>query len=219
MFKHMRILPRFTFANVVAILALFVALGGTAAAAFVVNSNADIAPGTVFGSVKPAAANDNVVAGSLGTNDLAAGSVTTTKVANGAITPAKLAVLPLAGHGRASFDRVTIPVGQSRALLPLGGLGNLVLDCMAQQDATIAFHNNSGHAETVAQEINNNPEVDPVANGASSPTGDVGFFQGHFDFQVDLGTGNKGAMATIDMYLTTDATTCSLQAQGVALAQ
>jgi hypothetical protein len=113
MFKRMRILPRFTFANVVAMLALFVVLGGTAAAAFVVNSNADIAPGTVFGSVKPAAANDNVVDGSLGSKDLAGSSVTTTKVANGAITRAKLAVIPLTGNGRASFDRVTIPVGQS----------------------------------------------------------------------------------------------------------
>jgi hypothetical protein len=218
MFKRMRILPRFTFANVVAMLALFVALGGTAAAAFVVNSNTDIAPGTVFGSVKPAAANDNVVDGSLGSKDLADGSVTTTKVANGAITRAKLAVIPLAGNGRASFDRVTIPVGQSRALLPFAGLGNLVLDCIAQQDATIAFHNNSGANETVAQEINNFPQFNQVANGASSPTG-TGFFQGHFDFQVSRGTGNKGQMATIDMYLSTDATTCSLQAQGVSLTQ
>jgi hypothetical protein len=218
MFKRMRILPRFTFANVVAILALFVALGGTAAAAFVVHSNADIAPGTVFGSVKPAAANDNIVDGSLGNKDLADGSVTTTKVANGAITRSKLAILPLIGNGRASFDRVTIPVGQSRALLPVGGLGSLVLDCMAQRDATIAFHNNSGGDETVAQEINNFPGVDQVANGASSPTG-TGFFSGHFNFQVSRGTGGKGQMATIDMYLTTDATTCSLQAQGVSLTQ
>ena len=218
MFKRTRILPRFTFANVLAMLALFVALGGTAAAAVVVNSNAQIAPGTVFGSVKPAAANDNVVAGSLGSKDLADGSVTSTKVANGAITSGKLAVIPLTGNGRASFDRVTIPVGQSRALLPLGGLGNLVLDCMAQQDATIAFHNNSGGDETVAQEINNFPGVNQVANGASSPTG-TGFFSGHFNFQVGRGAGNKGRMATIDMYLTTDATTCSLQAQGVSLAQ
>lgn len=218
MFKHTRILPRLTFANVVAILALFVALGGTAAAAFVVNSNADIAPGTVFGSVKPAAANDNVVDGSLGSKDLADNSVTTTKVANGAITRAKLSVIPLAGNGRASFDRVTIPIGQSRALLPLAGLGNLVLDCMAQQDATIAFRNNSDADEAVAQEINNFPQVNQVANGASSPTG-TGFFAGHFFFQVSRGTANKGQMATIDMYLTTDATTCSLQAQAVSLTQ
>jgi hypothetical protein len=207
MFKRMRFLPRFTFANVVAVLALFVALGGTAAAAFVVNSNSQIAPGTVFGSVKPAAANDNVVAGSLGSKDLA----------SGAITRDKLSFIPLMGNGRAGFDRVTIPVGQSRPLLPISGLGNLVLDCMAQQDATIAFHNNSGGDETVAQEINDNPQVNQVANGASSTTG--GFFAGHFNFQVGRRTGNQGQMATIEMYLTTDATTCSLQAQGVWVTQ
>lgn len=218
MFKRTRMLPRFTFANVVALMALFVALGGTAAAAFVVNSNAQIAPGTVFGSVKPGAANDNVVAGSLGSKDLADGSVTTSKVANGAITRGKLASVPLTGNGAASFARVTIPVGQSQGLLTLGGLGNLVLDCMAPQDATIAFHNNSGGEETVAQEINDDPRMNQVANGSSSPTG-TGFFQGHFDFQVSRGTGTKGQMATIDTYLTTDATTCSLQAQAVSLTQ
>ena len=37
--------------------------------------------------------------------------------------------------------------------------------------------------------------------------------------QASRGTGNNGQMATIDMYLTTDATTCSLQAQGVSLTQ
>jgi hypothetical protein len=89
---------------------------------------------------------------------------------------------------------------------------------MAQQDATIAFHNNSGGDETVAQEINDFPQVNHVANGASSPTG-TGFFSGHFSFQISRGAGNKGQMASIDMYLTTDATTCSLQAQGVSLTQ
>jgi hypothetical protein len=54
--------------------------------------------------------------------------------------------------------------------------------------------------------------------GPPARTG-TGFFQRHFGFQVSRGTGNKGQMATIDMYLTTDATTCSLQAQGVSLTQ
>ncbi len=57
-----------------------------------------------------------------------------------------------------------------------------------------------------------------MANGASSPTG-TGFFRGHFSFQISRGTGNKGQMATIDMYLTTDATSCSLQAHAVSLSQ
>jgi hypothetical protein len=89
---------------------------------------------------------------------------------------------------------------------------------MAQQDATIAFHNNSGGDETVAQEINDFPEIDHVAAGSSSPTG-TGFFRGHFEFQVGRGTGNQGQMATLDMYLTTDANTCSLQAEAVSLSQ
>jgi exoribonuclease II len=39
-----RIRARLTFANVVSVLALFFALGGSAYAAFVVNSNSDVLP-------------------------------------------------------------------------------------------------------------------------------------------------------------------------------
>jgi hypothetical protein len=54
----------------VALLALFVALGGTAAAAFVVSSNSQIAPNTIYGSNAPTGANKNVVANSLTGNDI-----------------------------------------------------------------------------------------------------------------------------------------------------
>src|SRR6266480_727583 len=57
-------------ATVVAYLALFVALGGTAAAAFVVSSNSQIAPNTIYGSNAPTGANKNVVANSLTGNDI-----------------------------------------------------------------------------------------------------------------------------------------------------
>src|SRR4051812_15577010 len=51
--------------TVVAYLALFFALGGSAYAAFVVSSNSQIGPDTIYGANKPASANDNVVNGSL----------------------------------------------------------------------------------------------------------------------------------------------------------
>jgi hypothetical protein len=41
---------RFSYANVVATLALFVALGGSAAAAVIVSSNDQIAPNTIHGA-------------------------------------------------------------------------------------------------------------------------------------------------------------------------
>jgi hypothetical protein len=67
-----RLRPRSAY-DVVAVLALVVALGGgTAFAAFVVSSNSQIGPNTISGSKKPAGfANDNIANGSVDTPDLA----------------------------------------------------------------------------------------------------------------------------------------------------
>jgi hypothetical protein len=61
-----------TYANVVSTLALFLVLGGgSALAAYVVNSNDDIAPNTVAGHNPPAGAHANIITGSLAGSDLA----------------------------------------------------------------------------------------------------------------------------------------------------
>jgi hypothetical protein len=44
-----RIRSRLTFANVVSLIALFVALGGTATAALIITSNSQVAPNTISG--------------------------------------------------------------------------------------------------------------------------------------------------------------------------
>lgn len=89
---------RLTYANVTATIALFVALGGTALASFVVSSNSQVGPGTIAGARAPSGDNKNIIAGSIGTNDLAnqavsgsklgASSVTSPKIADGTITGA-----------------------------------------------------------------------------------------------------------------------------------
>ena len=53
------------FANVVSVIALFVALSGTAAAALIVTSNSEIGPNTIYGHNAPSGANKNVIANSL----------------------------------------------------------------------------------------------------------------------------------------------------------
>jgi hypothetical protein len=206
---------RLTYANVIASLALFVALGGSAAAAFVVSSNQEIAPRTVFGSVKPTGANDNVVAGSLGTADLANSSVTTVKVANASITRAKLAVPAITGTGNTAFDRVTLPVGGSHTLLPVAGLGNLVATCN-QFSATFQFHNSSGGDETVFMDDVAFTSIDTVAAGQSSPV-TPGRFLNHITYQVGIGTGSTGRLATIEAFEDANGTSCVLQAQVASL--
>ena len=78
---------RVSYANVVATLALVVALGsGTALAAVVVSSNADVA--AIAGHHPPSGDHANVVAGSVAGSDLAAKAVTGAKVADRSLTGA-----------------------------------------------------------------------------------------------------------------------------------
>ena len=58
-------------AMVVACIALFVALGGTAMAAYIVSSNSQIGPGTVSGHKPPSGKHANVIAGSINGADIA----------------------------------------------------------------------------------------------------------------------------------------------------
>ena len=65
-----RITRHLTYANVVATLALFVALGGTAAAAVIVSSNGQVAKNTIAGHNPPSGAHANIIAGSVNGSDL-----------------------------------------------------------------------------------------------------------------------------------------------------
>jgi hypothetical protein len=61
-----------TYANVmVTILAFIVLGGGTALAAYVVSSNSQIGPGTIYGHKAPTGANKNIIAGSINGQDIA----------------------------------------------------------------------------------------------------------------------------------------------------
>src|SRR3954454_19558770 len=84
-------------AMAVALLALFVALGGSAMAAFVVSSNSQIGPDTIYGANKPATANDNIVDGSIMAVDIAASSLGGGRIKDGSLTGADLASGSLTG--------------------------------------------------------------------------------------------------------------------------
>jgi hypothetical protein len=84
--------PRFRLspAMIVACVALFVAIGGTAFAAFVVSSNSQIAPRTVSGHDPPAGSHSNIISASINGTDLAMGAVSGAKLATGAVSIGKL---------------------------------------------------------------------------------------------------------------------------------
>jgi hypothetical protein len=78
-------------AMVVACIALFVALGGTAMAALVVSSNSQIGPNTIYGANKPSTANDNIVNGSIAPADIKPGSLASSAILDGSLTGADIA--------------------------------------------------------------------------------------------------------------------------------
>jgi hypothetical protein len=75
---------------VISTICLFLVLGGgTALAAFVVNSNSDVAPNTISGHKPPSGAHANIIAGSINSQDLAAGSIAPSNL-NATARPHKL---------------------------------------------------------------------------------------------------------------------------------
>jgi hypothetical protein len=84
-------------AMVVACVALFVATAGSAAAAFVISSNSQIAPNTIYGANKPASANDNIVNGSIANADIKANGIAGNRITDGSLTGADLANNTLTG--------------------------------------------------------------------------------------------------------------------------
>jgi hypothetical protein len=86
--NHIR--PRLTFANVVSVVALFVALGGSAIAAVIITSNSQVAKDTISGHHPPSGDRPNIIGGSVNATDLATRAVTLAKVAPNSINGTKV---------------------------------------------------------------------------------------------------------------------------------
>jgi hypothetical protein len=69
-----------TYANIVATLALVLAMGGTAAAAVIVKSNSQVAANTISGHHPPSGRHSNLIAGSVNGTDLSSGVKSSFKV-------------------------------------------------------------------------------------------------------------------------------------------
>jgi hypothetical protein len=112
-------------AMVVACVALFVALSGTALASFVVSSNSQVASGTISGHHPPAGDHANIIAGSVSGTDLATSSVSGAKLAPNAVNGGKVLdgslsaadVAPANKDGSASTPSLrTLGTGSTQAM-------------------------------------------------------------------------------------------------------
>lgn len=76
--------------NAIALLALFIALGGTSFAAVIVTSNSQVAQDTISGHKPPSGDHANIISGSVGGADLGNGSVSNSKIKSNAVTGGKV---------------------------------------------------------------------------------------------------------------------------------
>jgi hypothetical protein len=90
-------LGRYLASNLVAFLALFMALGGTAYAAVIVSSNSQVASDTISGHHPPAGDHSNLISSSINAMDLAGGAVTNGKLGANSVTGSKVADGSLTG--------------------------------------------------------------------------------------------------------------------------
>jgi hypothetical protein len=107
---------------VVACVALFFALGGSALAAFVVSSNSQIGPNTIYGANKPATANDNIVNGSITADDIKGDSIGNGRIKNGSLIGADVAPNTLTGTHINESTLGQVPDAGAVAGVPAEGL-------------------------------------------------------------------------------------------------
>jgi hypothetical protein len=127
-----RVRRHLTFANVVSLAALFVALGGTAVAAVIVTSNSQVAKDTISGHKPPSGKHANIISGSINGQD----------VANKGLTPTD--VESLVAH--ISGSAVTLPAQPSNNTKPIP----LAHNVWTQQpgEADLVFGTSTGTAAT-----------------------------------------------------------------------
>jgi hypothetical protein len=117
-----RIRARLTYANVMATVAVFIALGGSAVAGTVViTSNSQVASGTISGHHPPAGAHANVISGSINSQDLATGGVDTADLASGAVNGGRLAPNSVDGSKVRNGSLTGIDIDQSTLALKRSG--------------------------------------------------------------------------------------------------
>ena len=122
-----RIRANLTYANVMATLAVFIALGGTALASVIITKNSQVGRGTISGHHPPSGKHSNIIAKSVIGKDLAPGavrgaklapdSVDGSKVLDGSLTGSDVADNSLGGQQIAESTLGEVPLAQ------VGGFG------------------------------------------------------------------------------------------------
>jgi hypothetical protein len=118
----MRRIRRPSHGTVIAYLALFIALGGTAMAAVVVSDNSQVAPNTISGHKPPSGKHANLIAGSVNGGDIADGSLAGADISASALPKGRTITSACNPNSSTFVDCGTLTVN-----LPRAGLRILVV--------------------------------------------------------------------------------------------
>lgn len=198
-----RVLRRLTFANVFSVIALVLALGGTAAASVIITSNSQVAKNTISGHHPPSGDHANLIGGSLARQDLALSAGRTYSQ-------------------RAAFaNSVT---STPKTILRLPGFGEVQGSCFNSSgtvQATVNFKNTSASALDVVQltsEFASTSESDHVVSPNQTTFAallgtDSDGRPGGDEFVIGTGTGSASRLAHV-IVTGLAGSTCVFQAQG-----
>jgi hypothetical protein len=194
---------RLTFANVVSVIALVLALGGTAAASVIITSNGQVAKNTISGHHPPSGDHANLIGGSLARQDLALSA------------------------GRTYSRRAAIAnsvTGTPKTVLTLPGFGEVQGSCFNHNgtvEADANFRNTSTTALDVVQltsEFGGTTQSDRVLSPnqttfAAMLGTDSDGRPGGDEFVIGTGTGSASRLARV-IVTGLAGSSCVFQAQG-----
>jgi hypothetical protein len=197
-----RLRSSLTYANVMATLAVFIALGGSATAAVIITSNSQVAQGTISGHKPPAGKHANIITGSVNGTDVANNSLGGAKINESALgkVPSAASADSVSGKNAAELEgaRAYAVVRASFCAAP-------VSFCTLQRNKGVAY---AAHVATgkfcvgvngiAANDPTTLAEVTPAVGGADTWARWRGASLGNVDcvgseFEVQTGVGAQNA--------------------------
>jgi hypothetical protein len=221
---------RLTLPTLLSVLALFVALSGTAVAAtaVLITRNSQVAAHTIAGANAPRGDKRNLISGTVGSTDLHSGAVTNTKIGTGAVSNTKI------GTGSVTPGKLKFPTfnviepktdGVERTLVSTDGV-TLTYECFSDfGDPQLTVKIASSAAEPwLTGEVNDLDNNTSTPRNGSIPSGgaqlasagsDAGTGETIVEFTYQAGT--HVALLTVDAAANTLTGNCTVQGAFVPL--
>jgi hypothetical protein len=155
--------------TIIAYLALFIALGGTAMASVIITSNSQVAQNTISGHKPPSGKHSNLIAGSVNGQDVADNSLGGTDVNESSLLVSRMIAQPTGGTlsagGLTTAGQTSYPISNAT----FTQLSNEIVEFVSQIKTTLATP--SGSVNTICQvQVNLSLDGQPLGSQSSPGT-------------------------------------------------